>query len=299
MNPRFLVLLLLLACLAHGTLSETNYGVPQDAILKSSISSLTFNAGEWTTARRPGLSPIPRLQCTGGTTHCDARSLPTTVRCANAGQGDDGSVQWTCTTDTLDIYRFGKMQVSCEGYNSPRDPYVLRGSCGLRYEWDFLPGKEPRPTAQGFQQNALPSLRIHSYFSSSHSQTPATSPDDGYIRSVLAVAIVFTVIILMLKCLKRTEFVDVYRADPRQTVPVYRPVHTIPVRDARDYTDGVVTGVHLANSLNDRPRFGFTAQRFDTRPVVPPQTTWVTEVTQPAPAPATRIATGHATSDDR
>lgn len=30
-------------------------------------------------------------------------------------------------------YRFGKVEVSCEGYNSPDDPYILRGSCGLEY----------------------------------------------------------------------------------------------------------------------------------------------------------------------
>jgi len=29
-------------------------------------------------------------------------------------------------------YRFGKVEVSCEGYDNPEDPYVLRGSCGVR-----------------------------------------------------------------------------------------------------------------------------------------------------------------------
>ena len=28
-------------------------------------------------------------------------------------------------------YRFGKVEVSCEGYDYPDDPYVLRGSCGV------------------------------------------------------------------------------------------------------------------------------------------------------------------------
>ena len=31
-------------------------------------------------------------------------------------------------------YRFGKIDVSCEGYDHPDDPYVLRGSCGVRRE---------------------------------------------------------------------------------------------------------------------------------------------------------------------
>ena len=28
-------------------------------------------------------------------------------------------------------YRFGKVEVYCEGYDYPEDPYILRGSCGV------------------------------------------------------------------------------------------------------------------------------------------------------------------------
>lgn len=28
-------------------------------------------------------------------------------------------------------YRFGRMEVNCEGYNYPDDPYILVGSCGV------------------------------------------------------------------------------------------------------------------------------------------------------------------------
>ena len=28
-------------------------------------------------------------------------------------------------------YRFGKVEVYCEGYDYPDDPYILRGSCGV------------------------------------------------------------------------------------------------------------------------------------------------------------------------
>ena len=28
-------------------------------------------------------------------------------------------------------YQFGRIQVSCEGYDYPDDPYVLKGSCGV------------------------------------------------------------------------------------------------------------------------------------------------------------------------
>lgn len=28
-------------------------------------------------------------------------------------------------------YEFGKIVVSCEGYDTPNDPYILAGSCGV------------------------------------------------------------------------------------------------------------------------------------------------------------------------
>lgn len=30
-----------------------------------------------------------------------------------------------------DDYRFGNVEVSCEGYDYPDDPYILAGSCGV------------------------------------------------------------------------------------------------------------------------------------------------------------------------
>lgn len=34
-------------------------------------------------------------------------------------------------------YRFGKVEVVCEGFDHPDDPYILRGSCGVSVflEW--------------------------------------------------------------------------------------------------------------------------------------------------------------------
>lgn len=40
--------------------------------------------------------------------------------------------QWECKTDMDNAYRFGKVEVTCEGYDHPDDPYILRGSCGVR-----------------------------------------------------------------------------------------------------------------------------------------------------------------------
>ena len=39
--------------------------------------------------------------------------------------------QWECKTDMDNAYRFGQVEVSCEGYDYPEDPYILKGSCGV------------------------------------------------------------------------------------------------------------------------------------------------------------------------
>ena len=74
-------------------------------------------------------SPVPHLKCVGGTAGCHAFQ-PKVVQCTNTGF-DGYDTQWECKTDMDSAYRFGKIQVSCEGYDYPEDPYVLRGSCGV------------------------------------------------------------------------------------------------------------------------------------------------------------------------
>lgn len=41
-------------------------------------------------------------------------------------------LQWECKTDMDNAYRFGKIEVVCEGYDYPNDDYILKGSCGVR-----------------------------------------------------------------------------------------------------------------------------------------------------------------------
>ena len=41
-------------------------------------------------------------------------------------------LQWECKTDMNSQYKFGEIAVNCEGYDYPDDPYVLKGSCGVR-----------------------------------------------------------------------------------------------------------------------------------------------------------------------
>jgi cbb3-type cytochrome oxidase subunit 3 len=56
------------------------------------------------------------------------------MRCENAGADyDEGSIQWTCKVDVPEYFKLGSTDVLCEGYSSSKDPYVLKGSCGVEY----------------------------------------------------------------------------------------------------------------------------------------------------------------------
>lgn len=44
-------------------------------------------------------------------------------------------------------FRFGRVEVSCEGFSHPDDPYILRGSCGLEFTIELT--EEGRRTRRG------------------------------------------------------------------------------------------------------------------------------------------------------
>ena len=48
-------------------------------------------------------------------------------QCYNVGS-DGFDVQWKCQAEMPNIFKFGKIKVSCEGYDYPDDPYVLEGN---------------------------------------------------------------------------------------------------------------------------------------------------------------------------
>jgi hypothetical protein len=56
-------------------------------------------------------------------------------------------VQWECKADMDNLYRFGSVEVVCEGYDYSDDPYILKGSCGLEYTLELT--KEGQNKNQG------------------------------------------------------------------------------------------------------------------------------------------------------
>ncbi|KAK7463566.1 hypothetical protein VKT23_006912 [Stygiomarasmius scandens] len=99
----------------------------------SSINALTFYAGEQTAFRRT--EPLPQLVCIGKPCRL---YQPEVVRCRNIG-GQGTEVDWKCEADLPEALRFGKVQVSCEGWSGPGDPYVLKDSCSLEYRLVEVP----------------------------------------------------------------------------------------------------------------------------------------------------------------
>ncbi|NXD27771.1 SARAF factor, partial [Spelaeornis formosus] len=101
-------------------------------VLLRDVQALTLHRGQYTTSRRT--AAVPQLQCTGGSAGCSR--VPEVVQCYNKGW-DGYDVQWQCKADLENVYRFGQIEVSCEGYDYPDDPYILRGSCSLLFRLEL------------------------------------------------------------------------------------------------------------------------------------------------------------------
>jgi hypothetical protein len=120
-----------------------------DAVLLSKVRALTFHDGKLTTARR--VDPIPQLTCTGG----NAKGLYAVdvMRCENSGaEYDSEDIQWTCKASLPPEFKLGSTEVICEGYDSPNDPYVLRGSCGVEYRLVLTDVGEEKYGKNSFQR---------------------------------------------------------------------------------------------------------------------------------------------------
>ncbi|KIW73128.1 hypothetical protein PV04_01270 [Phialophora macrospora] len=105
--------------------------VPKNAVLLSKVSALTVRAGKQTASRR--VSPVPQLQCVGPSRICSLYAIDV-MRCTNEGSDyEDGNIQWSCKASLPEEFKLGSTDVTCEGYESSEDPYVLKGSCGVEY----------------------------------------------------------------------------------------------------------------------------------------------------------------------
>ncbi|PRQ70407.1 Protein of unknown function (DUF1183)-domain containing protein, partial [Rhodotorula toruloides] len=94
----------------------------------SSLTALTLHSNRRTASRR--LPPVPQLTCKGSACR---KYQPDVVQCVAVGSDGAGGLEWKCEADLPNGVRFGEVGVSCEGWDGPDDPYIVRASCGLTY----------------------------------------------------------------------------------------------------------------------------------------------------------------------
>ncbi|KKA28097.1 hypothetical protein TD95_003612 [Thielaviopsis punctulata] len=97
-----------------------------------------------TTARRT--SPIPQLKCLSSAALCALHPI-SVMRCTNQGASYTAEdIEWACSAALPDTLQLSETEVICEGYASPDDPFVLRGSCGVEYRVQLTPrGRAQHP----------------------------------------------------------------------------------------------------------------------------------------------------------
>ena len=109
--------------------SVSDDNINENKVLLKNVETLTFSNDLVTTGRRS--SPVSQMTCASGPCHL----RPSTVACKNIGIADKDP-SWDCTAE-LSGSKLSHVEVSCEGYDYPDDPYILVGSCGLIYKLQY------------------------------------------------------------------------------------------------------------------------------------------------------------------
>jgi hypothetical protein len=197
-----------------------------NAVLLGDVQTLTLHLGQETTGRRS--APQPQLQCVGGKGNRYADTVKI-VQCYNKGF-DGRDFQWKCESQMDTRARFGRLEVSCEGYRNPEDEWVLAGSCGLEYELDLVPqpSPPPPPPPQQQQQPKKTSRTTTTTTTTSAHRTPVTTDNNApeLIALLFIVCVVGGVFCLCVfspssssPSYRRSEYPTRYQASP--------PPHTV------------------------------------------------------------------------
>lgn len=108
----------------------------EHAIHMNDVRSLTFHKNQYTTARR--VEPLNQLLCIGGSAHPQSRNDVNGVTCENKGF-DGKHYRWRCELlPPQSGLAIRQPRISCEGYDTIDDPYILIGSCSLQYKLDSV-----------------------------------------------------------------------------------------------------------------------------------------------------------------
>ncbi|BFZ57300.1 hypothetical protein PYCC9005_004351 [Savitreella phatthalungensis] len=147
------LILALLACI----LGQVSGRSARDATRLSDVNVLTLRHDAMAQGRRT--PPMPELTCVDGNA-CEFYAIDV-MQCRNLGSklnaGGDGQdhgtggekeIEWACSATLPQSFRLGSTDVVCEGYDSPDDPFITRGSCAVEYTLHLTEEGERRLNAK-------------------------------------------------------------------------------------------------------------------------------------------------------
>jgi len=170
-----------------------------ERVLLKDVQVLTLRNGVFTTGRR--YSPIPQLVCQNCATN-EERNLIDSMQCLNVGS-DGRDVNWKCEAQ-LDKHRYklGRTEVSCEGFASPDDPFILAGSCAVEYHLERVHKTEPRVV---------------------ETITTTTTTIDHVAIVMVVVFVLFIIALMYVVCITTPSHVDRIYPAPMPPPPVVYP----------------------------------------------------------------------------
>ena len=124
----FFIIFVLDKSLAKDNIPPNSLGDGNKKVLIRDVHILMFESNKKTTGRRS--NPVNQLQCKD-----NCHNKPDRVICINKGFDGIDPIQ-ECESDPKGTY-FDKLNVECEGYDYPDDPYILAGSCSLEYKLKY------------------------------------------------------------------------------------------------------------------------------------------------------------------
>ena len=173
-----------------------------NAVRLSEVKVLTLRAGEHTAHRR--VDPVPQLRCTSHPGVCELHQIDI-LRCTNEGSSySREDVQWTCTANLPSTLQLNSTDVICEGYSSPSDSYILKGSCGVEYQLALTSeGKKKHPSlARHVERLARNRARHQPAFTTTGTSPGAEAPETS-LFSISAFVLIILVWVVALVVLSR------------------------------------------------------------------------------------------------
>jgi len=111
-------------------------------LLLADVDLLYLSQGLLTNGRRS--EPVPQLLCLErkGSLPCRPDYLVTSAKCTNLNSKARGGIwnsvaKWQCEAVLPGDYSLDRIDISCEGYDYPKDAYILNGSCGMEYSLTY------------------------------------------------------------------------------------------------------------------------------------------------------------------